>query len=212
MLYDQALSVLHEVSQGFLFPTIIILLLLVIVSIMAIGSLLIEYIMEKRKNTTDIPVMAEAIKGQGAKEIRLIINDSSLSKYQKKALTELSHHLKLSKNALIGVAEGLVADAEGHYSRIVRFTDTIIKLGPMLGLMGTLIPLGPGIVALGNGDIQTLSKAMLTAFDTTVVGLISGGICLVISVIRKSWYSKYMSQLETLTECILAEAEHGTIA
>lgn len=38
----------------------------------------------------------------------------------------------------------------------------------MLGLLGTLIPLGPGIIALGQGDTQTLSTSLLTAFDTTI--------------------------------------------
>lgn len=48
------------------------------------------------------------------------------------------------------------------------------KLSPMLGLMGTLIPLGPGLAALGDGDVKILSTAMSVAFDTTVLGLLSG--------------------------------------
>lgn len=52
----------------------------------------------------------------------------------------------------------------------------IAKLGPMFGLLGTLIPLGPGIVALGQGDTVTLSESMNVAFDTTIAGVISAAV------------------------------------
>lgn len=77
----------------------------------------------------------------------------------------------------------------------------------MLGLMGTLIPLGPGIIALGQGDTYTLSTSLLMAFDTTVAGLACAAAALIISTIRKRWYRNYMSMLETLMECTL-EAEN----
>ena len=48
------------------------------------------------------------------------------------------------------------------------------QLGPILGLLGTLIPLGPGLAALGSGDIVTLAEALTVAFDTTVTGLLIG--------------------------------------
>ena len=84
------------------------------------------------------------------------------------------------------------------------------KIGPMLGLLGTLIPLGPGIIALGQGDTITLSSSLLTAFDTTIMGLIAAAIAIVISTIRTRWYTDYMSILETLMECILeAEKKHA---
>ena len=82
------------------------------------------------------------------------------------------------------------------------------KIGPMLGLMGTLIPLGPGIIALGQGDTFTLSNSLLIAFDTTVAGLVCALIALVISTIRKIWYRNDMSILETLMECILEEEQN----
>ena len=75
----------------------------------------------------------------------------------------------------------------------------------MFGLMGTLIPLGPGLIALGQGDTKTLSDSLLIAFDTTVAGLISGAISYVISGIRKSWYEQYIIGLETVFESILEE-------
>jgi biopolymer transport protein ExbB/TolQ len=75
----------------------------------------------------------------------------------------------------------------------------------MFGLMGTLIPLGPGLIALAQGDTKTLSDSLLIAFDTTVAGLISAAISFVISGIRKGWYEQYMTGLETIMETILEE-------
>ena len=75
----------------------------------------------------------------------------------------------------------------------------------MFGLMGTLIPLGPGLLALGQGDTKTLSDSLLIAFDTAVAGLISAAVAYIISAARKSWYEQYMVGLETVMETILEE-------
>ena len=101
------------------------------------------------------------------------------------------------------LAARIVEEEQNVYSRRIRISDIIAKIGPILGLLGTLIPLGPGIIALGQGDTITLSSSLLTAFDTTILGLLSAGTAMVISTIRKSWYDNYMSVLETLAECIL---------
>lgn len=66
----------------------------------------------------------------------------------------------------------------------------------MLGLMGTLIPLGPGLAALGDGDVKILSTAMSVAFDTTVLGLLCGMIGFVIARLRRRWYDKALTQME----------------
>ena len=71
----------------------------------------------------------------------------------------------------------------------------------MFGLMGTLIPLGPGLIALGQGDTKTLSSSLLIAFDTTVAGLISAAVSYIISSVRNRWYEEYMVNLETVMEC-----------
>jgi biopolymer transport protein ExbB/TolQ len=83
-----------------------------------------------------------------------------------------------------------------------------MKLGPMFGLLGTLIPLGPGIIALGRGDTYTLSSSLLTAFDTTIAGLIAAAVATVISTIRKRWYSRYVGLMEAVMECLLEAMEH----
>lgn len=78
--------------------------------------------------------------------------------------------------------------------RIER-ADFITRIAPMLGLMGTLIPLGPGLSALGTGDISILTTAMTVAFDTTIIGLFAGVIGFVLGRMRRRWYDNAISSL-----------------
>ncbi|MCB5185507.1 MotA/TolQ/ExbB proton channel family protein [Methylobacillus gramineus] len=74
--------------------------------------------------------------------------------------------------------------------------DLLSRIPPMLGLMATIIPLGPGLAALGQGDPAQLAKAVTTAFDATVLGLIAGIIGLVIGKLRRRWYEDVLEGLE----------------
>ena len=79
--------------------------------------------------------------------------------------------------------------------RIER-ADLITRLAPMLGLMGTLIPLGPGLAALGDGELYVLTTAITVAFDTTVIGLLAGIIGYVLARLRRRWYDQAVFELE----------------
>lgn len=79
--------------------------------------------------------------------------------------------------------------------RIER-ADLIARVGPMLGLMGTLIPLGPGLAALGQGELQTLASAVTVAFDTTVLGLLAGITGFVLGRLRRRWYDHLLDELD----------------
>lgn len=93
-------------------------------------------------------------------------------------------------------AAGTDAIARTARARIMR-ADLAMRVGPSLGLMGTLIPLGPGIAAMGRGDFQTLSEAIATAFDTTVLGLLIGLVGYLIGRWRRIAYDRAMAELET---------------
>ena len=78
-------------------------------------------------------------------------------------------------------ARKLIENEENLTDKSLEVTDIITRIGPTLGLMGTLIPLGTGLAALGSGDVNTLSQSLIVAFDTTVVGIGSGAVAYVIS-------------------------------
>ncbi|MDZ7663652.1 MAG: MotA/TolQ/ExbB proton channel family protein [Thiohalophilus sp.] len=84
--------------------------------------------------------------------------------------------------------------------RRIERADLLARIGPMLGLMGTLIPLGPGLAALGQGDLQTLARAVTVAFDTTVLGLLVGIAGFILGRLRRRWYDQLLDTLETRTQ------------
>ncbi|MBQ3322398.1 MAG: MotA/TolQ/ExbB proton channel family protein [Firmicutes bacterium] len=128
---------------------------------------------------------------------------SGLLARQKEALIELTRHPSFDEEMLSSLADNIIEHEQAHYNRVLSFTNLVSKLAPMTGLLGTLIPLGPGIIALGQGDTYTLSESMLTAFDTTIAGLLAAAVCLIIHTIRTHWYASYMSDLETLVDCVV---------
>lgn len=80
--------------------------------------------------------------------------------------------------------------------RRIDRADLLARIGPMLGLMGTLIPLGPGLAALGRGDLETLAQAVTVAFNTTVLGLFIGIVGFLLGRLRRRWYDAAMERLE----------------
>jgi biopolymer transport protein ExbB/TolQ len=86
----------------------------------------------------------------------IVIENSRLFRRQKAALCELARHSHLPAASLQALGRRLLSAEELHYAKITSPTDLVARLGPMFGLMATLIPLGPGLIALGQGDTKTL--------------------------------------------------------
>ena len=200
---DAVTNTLRAMSTGLRIPVIVLLILLAGITVFLLGQLIVETFMEHRHLQVQMPAMVDRIEAAEKEKLPGVIEDSLLLRRQKNALVELTKHPKLTPMMRESLAIRLIAQEKDFYDGRTRHTDLIARIGPMLGLMGTLIPLGPGIIALGQGDTYTLSTSLLMAFDTTVAGLACAAVALVISNIRKRWYRNYMSMLETLMECTL---------
>ena len=72
----------------------------------------------------------------------------------------------------------------------------LVRFGPALGLMGTLIPLSPALDGLAKGDVQQLSENLRVAFSVTVLGLLIGAVAFSISLVRDRLYAQDLSDLE----------------
>jgi biopolymer transport protein ExbB/TolQ len=196
-------EMMHAVSSGLLMPTITVLLLLLGLSVVELGGLLVEAFAERRKMKVNVPELIASFQDKQIEEIISKIEDSHLFNRQKSVINQLIKHRDLPVASLQALARRLLANEELYYVRITNRTDLVTRLGPMLGLMATLIPLGPGLIALSQGDTKTLADSLLTAFDATVTGLAAGGIAFAISRLRKRWYEDYLSSLEAIMESLM---------
>jgi biopolymer transport protein ExbB/TolQ len=107
------------------------------------------------------------------------------------------------------VAKSL-ADFDYDAQRRLGRTRLLVRAGPALGLMGTLIPLSPALDGLANGKITELSNNLRIAFSVTVLGLLVGAIAFGLSLFRDRMYGQDLSDLEyvaaVLTDDSLATA------
>ena len=197
-------ELMHEIGQIFLVPCIVILLLFLLITLLQVGGLAIEYFAEWRKLKVNMPQLLDKLHGKDVKQLHDIIMASGLRPRQKKTIFALLDS-DLPDAERLALARNLLSVEERYYEKGTAITDLIAKLGPMFGLLGTLIPLGPGIVALGEGNTEMLSESLGIAFDTTILGLLAAAGCYTISRVRSGWYGKYLSITETLMECLLEE-------
>lgn len=92
--------------------------------------------------------------------------------------------------------ERALAEYELAVERRLDRTRILVRAGPALGLMGTLIPLAPGLAALGRGEVGTLASDLRTAFAATTIGLLVGTVAYALTLTRTRLYSEDLGALE----------------
>ena len=102
--------------------------------------------------------------------------------------------------------EKLLQKCNSLITKRLERTKVMVRLGPMFGLMGTLIPMGPALLALTKGDVDTLANNLIIAFGTTVVGLLVGGVSYVVYTIRRRWYEDDMNDIGYICEVLFGGA------
>ena len=197
-------GILDVISQSLTVPVLVILLILFLMSIIFLGSLISEYSSKKNISVKKIKELIYDISNANSlKELKDIIQNSELQKSQKKVLYDIASSSSLTDDTREALARKLVENEEDKIEAKMRNTDIITRIGPTLGLMGTLIPLGPGLAALGSGDINTLASSLTVAFNTTIVGIGSGALAYFIGKIRRHWYDQYLSNIDVLSDTVL---------
>ena len=195
---------LDVISQSSTIPVLVILLIIVVISIITFGGIISEYTSRKKVPVGTVRDLIYKINSAASvDELKSIIESAEIPKSQKKVLTEIASSSALDNNSREALARKLVEYEEEKTDKTLQKTDIITRVGPTLGLMGTLIPMGPGLAALGAGDVKTLAESLTLAFNTTIVGIGSGALCYVIGKIRSGWYDRYLSDLDALSDAVL---------
>lgn len=88
----------------------------------------------------------------------------------------------------------------------------VIRVGPSLGLIGTLIPMGTGLAALSQGDMTKLSTDLVIAFTTTVVGLAVGITSYFFYTVKRRWVEEDIKNIELATEILSGDQAKEQVA
>lgn len=203
---DMFYSSIHAISQSLLIPVMAVLTIFFLYALINLGILLGEYY-KRRKIRFDLKhfigqLLSIKDRGDSAEKIR-VIEAGEIPQSYKEVLITLVNSSNISPEFRESLAMKMVEDESITAAKKLERTDIIAKISPAVGLMGTLIPLGPGLTALGSGDIQNLSQHLLIAFDAAVLGMAAAAIAFTVSKIRRRWYEEEISNLESMADAIM---------
>lgn len=104
-----------------------------------------------------------------------------------------------------GGLEHIVLAGEERTRARLNGSRMLVKVGPSLGLIGTLIPMGTALAALANGNLEAMSGQMIVAFTTTIIGIASGTIAFVVTMVRTGWVQESVREQRFIAERVAAE-------
>jgi biopolymer transport protein ExbB/TolQ len=174
---------LYVVSTGLFCPVMITLVFLTFWMVFCLGTLLRDYVDRKR--------------GRSAAQ----------ENYQRALAAEVACEQAEGDGHLDIRLERLLQEAELRLLKSLDKVSFAVRVGPALGLMGTLIPMGIALSSLAQGNLPKMAQSMVTAFTTTVVGLACGVAAYLMSLVREKWVKEDMREMEYATERKLREVQ-----
>ena len=188
-------DIMFWISTGLLVPVIVLLILLFFRSLLLVGSFFGQYV-SIRKTDKLIREQMETLHVNNIDQFAEKLPEKSNSlvvMFMKRILAEQQNKAQVQR---------LLANFEIAADKDLAISKTLTKLGPILGLMGTLLPMGPALVGLSTGDIASMAYNMQVAFATTVIGLVAGAIGFLTQQVKQRWYLQDMTNLECLVEVL----------
>lgn len=161
-------NLMYELSDFFMVPVLILLAFLFVYSLFASGEFISQFL-QRRKNRLNYSMACQQELGEA--------NELNLKGYP---LIEIAHtHPKVSKDQLDVAALEILQGVRG-----------VSRLAPMLGLIATMIPMGPALKSLADGNVQGISENLVIAFSAVIFGLVIASITFWIANEKKKWLAK----------------------
>jgi biopolymer transport protein ExbB/TolQ len=188
-------NLMFWISNGLLIPVIVGLLFFFCKAIFMLGGLFNLYL-QRNKQEKSLQTCLNELNKENISDFRTTLEKVPQTQFAKTALLLLDEH-----------------DSEAHRSRhisefeiqadkMIGKSKVLVKFGPILGLMGTLIPMGPALVGLSTGDIDSMAYNMQVAFATTVLGLFTGAAGFLLTQIQQRWNTIDLINLDFIAELI----------
>ncbi len=197
------MQIMFLLSGSLLYPVVIILLALVIWTLIALGHMVSEYSertrdLKKLKDT--IHKSRKFIHENQTEEAAALLRGSESNPQIKEFLGEIC--TILGNETFSIESEKMLQDYEITLRCKLDKLKILTRTAPMLGLMGTLIPLGPALMGLTSGDIQMLASNLVIAFSTTILGLLIAGIAYALLLTKKRWYLQDIGDMEYVVDVL----------
>jgi biopolymer transport protein ExbB/TolQ len=191
-------NILFDISDALRYPVLLLALLALAVAIAEVGTLLAELHRRRGRSVARleraVDVARDALAaGDGAGALRAV-RSAGFNPAMVDALAAIVEQRE-RPDAGNRIAKRL---AEYDYRSVRRLERTriLVRMGPALGLMGTLIPLSPALAGLAAGDVQRLTDDLRVAFSVTVAGLLVGAVAYAVSLVRHRIYDQDYSDVE----------------
>jgi biopolymer transport protein ExbB/TolQ len=189
---------IYRVASVLEVPVLILALLALALVIFELGSFVVELRGRQRRHFDSLSRAADQARAELVAGNRAAANATlagvARSTAMASTLAFIAAHARMpgSDNQL----NKALADFDFGSQRRLARTRMLVRAGPALGLMGTLIPLSPALTGLANGNTTALSENLRLAFSVTVVGLLIGAVAYGLSLSRDNMYGQELSDLE----------------
>jgi biopolymer transport protein ExbB/TolQ len=191
---DALAQALARIASSLRIPVLILALLVLLICALELGRFAIELFSRARAGRGALGDLARQVIADPARAAAL--SARAPSSFARDALLDIARATLAGERAGVEYA---LADYELAVQRRLDHTRILVRAGPALGLMGTLIPLAPGLAALGHGEVSTLATDLRTAFAATTIGLLVGTVAFALTLTRTRMYSEDLTALERAT-------------
>lgn len=193
---DQISKVLFVISNSLLIPDILFLIILFIRSLILVGGFYNSFMQRRRMNALLGDV--RALNAGNLSEL-----SGRLPKSNRSPFIDRLDDLLTREGLTEDYANYVISSYENICEKDLSLSKLLTKVGPVLGLVGTLIAMSPALVGLSSGDIGAMAYNMQVVFATTVVGLVISLAGLVILQYKQRWYTKDVALLDYISSLLL---------
>ena len=106
----------------------------------------------------------------------------------------------------------LLMEQEGRARKRLDAARTMVRVGPSLGLMGTLIPMGSSLASMATGNLEAMAGQMVVAFTSTIIGLATGTLAYIVAAVRHHWVNETVRDERYLAEHVARELDQAHVA
>lgn len=157
-------ELMYRVSDIFLAPVLISLLVLFSYSLFALGSFFAKTWQRKRN----------AVQYKNAQKELTAVGGYDLFNFYTQAVKAKAKNLSFD-------------DLEVFALKKLEVVRLVTRISPMLGLIATMIPMGPALKSLADGNIQGISDNLVIAFSSVIFGLVVATITFWVATVEKRW-------------------------